>query len=112
MQYSELRIITLLFADDVALMAPLICALQHSLDCFTVNCKEAVMRIGISKSEAMVLSRKMVDSPFREGNESLAQVKGFRYFRVLFTSEGTMEHEMSQRIRAAGMVLHSLYCSL
>ena len=43
------------------------------------------------------------------GNESLPQVKEFKYLGVLFASEGTMEREIGRRIGAAGAVLRSLY---
>ena len=66
--------------------------------------------ISTSKSEAMVLSRKLMDCLLRVGNESLPQVKEFKYLGVLFTSEGTREREIGRRIGAAGgAVLHSLY---
>lgn len=48
--------VSLLFANDVVLMAPSVCDLQHSLDQFTAECEAAGMRISLSKSEAMVLS--------------------------------------------------------
>ncbi|KAM7380977.1 hypothetical protein PAMP_004240 [Pampus punctatissimus] len=63
------------------------------------------MRISTSKSEAMVLSRKPMDCLLRVGNESLLQVKEFKYLGVLFTSEGTMGREIDRRVRAAGAVL-------
>ncbi len=49
------------------------------------------MIISNSKSEATVLSRRPVDHLLRVGNESLHQVKEFKYLRVSFTSEGTMK---------------------
>ena len=67
------------------------------------------MKISVSKSEAMVLSRKPVDCAVRVGNEALPQVKEFKYLGVLFTSEGRAEKEISRRIGAAGAVLQSLY---
>ncbi|KAK5888302.1 hypothetical protein CesoFtcFv8_016814 [Champsocephalus esox] len=67
------------------------------------------MRISTSKSEAIVLSRKPMDCPLQVGNESLPQVKEFKYLGVLFSSEGSMEREMGRRIGAAGAVLQSLY---
>ena len=36
-------------------------------------------------------------------------MKGFKYFWVLFASEGTMECEIGRRTGAAGAVLYSLY---
>ena len=69
------------------------------------------MRISISKSEAMALSRKPMDCAVQVGNEALLQVKEFKYLGVLFTNErkGKTEKEISQRIGAAGVVLQSLY---
>ena len=48
------------------------------------------MRISTAKSEAMTLCRKPMDCLLRVGNESLAQVKEFKYLWVLFASEGTV----------------------
>ncbi|KAK5906143.1 hypothetical protein CgunFtcFv8_002034 [Champsocephalus gunnari] len=79
LQFGGLRIAPLLFADDVVLMASSVCDLQHSLDRFTTECEAAGMRISTSKSEAMVLSRKPIDCPLQVGNESLPQVKEFKY---------------------------------
>ena len=56
------------------------------------------MRHGTSKSEAMVLSQKRVDCPLQVGEESLPQVEEFKYFGVLFMSEGKMEWEIDTRI--------------
>ena len=63
-------------------------------------------------SEAMVLSRKPMDCAVQVENESLSQVKEFKYLWVLFTSEGRTEQEISRRIGAAGAVLQSLCCSV
>ncbi|KAL3060984.1 hypothetical protein OYC64_009239 [Pagothenia borchgrevinki] len=60
------------------------------------------MRISTSKSEAMALSRKPMDCPLQVGNESLPQVKEFKYLGVLFSSEGTMEREMGPENRSSG----------
>ncbi|KAK5928647.1 hypothetical protein CgunFtcFv8_013696 [Champsocephalus gunnari] len=105
LKFGGRRIAPLLFADDVVLMASSVCDLQHSLDWFATECAAAGMRISTSKSEAMVLSRKPMDCPLQVGHESLPQVKEFKYLRVLFSSEGTMEREMGRRIGAAGAVL-------
>uniref|UniRef100_A0AAQ4R3P6 Reverse transcriptase domain-containing protein n=1 Tax=Gasterosteus aculeatus aculeatus TaxID=481459 RepID=A0AAQ4R3P6_GASAC len=109
LQFRGLRISSLLFADDVVLMASSVCDLQLSLERFAVECEAVGMRISTSKSEAMVLSRKPMDCLLQVGNVSLPQVKEFKYLGVLFTSEGKMECEFGRRIGAAGAVLHSLY---
>lgn len=76
------HVASLLFADDVGLMAPSVCDIKHSLDQFTTR---------------------------SEGNDSLPKVKEFNYLGVLFKREGTMEWEIGRRMRAAGAVLLSPY---
>ena len=109
LQVGDLKIASLLFADDVVLMASSAVDLQRSLDRLTAECEAAGMRISTSKSEAMVLSRKPVDCLLRVGNESLPQVKEFKYLRVLFTSEGMLGREIDRRVGAVAVVLHGLH---
>jgi len=56
--FGELRIASLLFADDVVLLATSDRDLQHALERFAVSCKLVGMRVSTSKSEAMVLCQK------------------------------------------------------
>ncbi len=88
-------------------MASSVCGLQHSPDWLAAG-----MRIGTSKSEAVVLNKKAVDCPLRVGNESLAQVKVFGCLGILFTSEGTIKREICWRIGAAGAVLRKAKLSI
>uniref|UniRef100_A0AAY5K902 Reverse transcriptase domain-containing protein n=1 Tax=Esox lucius TaxID=8010 RepID=A0AAY5K902_ESOLU len=98
LQFGGLGISSLLFADDVVLMASKVCDLEHSLDRFAAECEAVGMRISTFKSEYLL----------QVGNEALPQVKEVKYLGVLFASEGTMEREIGRSIRAAGAVLHSL----
>ncbi|KAI3360341.1 hypothetical protein L3Q82_014656 [Scortum barcoo] len=61
------RISSLLFADDVVLLASSSQDLQHVLERFAAECEAAGMRISTSKSEAMVLDRKRVACPLPGG---------------------------------------------
>ncbi|KAI3368076.1 hypothetical protein L3Q82_026899, partial [Scortum barcoo] len=99
--FGNHRISSLLFADDVVLLASSSQDLQHVLERFAAECEAAGMRISTSKSKAMVLDRKRVACPLRVGGEVLPQVEEFKYLGVLFTSEGKMEHEIDRRIGAA-----------
>ena len=102
------RISSLLFADDVVLLASSNSDLQLSLGRFAAECEAAGMRISTSKSEAMVLGRKRVECLLRGGEEILPQVEEFKYLGILFTSEGRMEREIDRRIGAASAVMRSL----
>uniref|UniRef100_A0A8D0CHB3 Reverse transcriptase domain-containing protein n=1 Tax=Scleropages formosus TaxID=113540 RepID=A0A8D0CHB3_SCLFO len=106
------EISSLLFADDVVLLASSSQDLQRALGRFAAECEAAGMRISTSKSEAMVLSRKKVDCSLRVRGELLPQVEEFKYLGVLFTSEGKMERQVDRRIGAASAVMRSLYRSV
>ncbi|TWW71222.1 hypothetical protein D4764_17G0007050 [Takifugu flavidus] len=92
------KISSLLFADDVVLLAPLNRDLQQMLGWFKTECEAAGMRISTSKSESMVLARKKVECLLQVGEEVLPQVEEFKYLGILFTSEGRMEREIDRRI--------------
>ncbi|TWW57619.1 hypothetical protein D4764_07G0003380 [Takifugu flavidus] len=89
---------SLLFADDVVLLASSARDLQLSLDRFAAACEAAGMKISTSISEAMVLNRKKVECLLWVKEEILPQVEEFNYHGVLFTSEGRMEQEIDRRI--------------
>ncbi|KAJ0002649.1 hypothetical protein NQD34_007798 [Periophthalmus magnuspinnatus] len=61
--FGNHRISSLLFADDVVLMASSSQNLQQALGRFAGECEAAGMKISTSKSEAMVLDRKKVVCP-------------------------------------------------
>ncbi len=103
--FGEHTISSLLFADDVVVLATSDQDLQHALGRFAAECEAVGMRISASKSEAMVLSRKRVACPLQVGGELLPQVEEFKYLGVLFTSQGRMEREIDRRIGAASAVM-------
>ncbi|KAI3364591.1 hypothetical protein L3Q82_011370 [Scortum barcoo] len=82
--FGNHRISSLLFADDVVLLASSSQDLQqHVLERFAAECEAAGMRISTSKSEAMVLDRKRVACPLRVGGEVLPQGGGVQVSRGL-----------------------------
>ncbi|KAK3508670.1 hypothetical protein QTP70_003319 [Hemibagrus guttatus] len=111
-RFGDHGISSLIFADDVVLLAPSSLELQHALGRFAAECEVAGMRVSTSKSEAMVLDRKKVACTLQVGGEVLPQVKEFKYLGVLFTSEGRMDREIDRRIGAAAAVMQSMYRSV
>ncbi|KAK3564029.1 hypothetical protein QTP86_006952 [Hemibagrus guttatus] len=111
-QFGDHKILSLIFADDVVLLAPSSLDLQHALGHFAAECEAAGMRVSTSKSEAMVLDRKKVACTLQVGGEVLPQVEEFKYLGVLFTSEGRMDREIDRRIGAAAAVMRSMYRSV
>ncbi|KAK3520789.1 hypothetical protein QTP70_032366 [Hemibagrus guttatus] len=92
-RFRDHRISSLIFADDVVLLAPTSLDLQHALGCFAAECEAAGMRVSTSKLEAMVLDRKKVACTLQIGGEVLPQVEEFKYLGVLFTSEGRIDRD-------------------
>ncbi|KAK3540137.1 hypothetical protein QTP70_026880 [Hemibagrus guttatus] len=111
-QFGDHRISSLIFADDVVLLAPSSLDLQHALGRFAAECEAAGMRVSTSKSEAMVLDRKKVACTLQVGGEVLPQMEEFKYLGVLFTSEGRMDCEIDRWIGAATAVMRSMYRSV
>ncbi|KAK3517257.1 hypothetical protein QTP70_001616, partial [Hemibagrus guttatus] len=111
-RFGDHRISSLIFADDVVLLASSGLDLQHALGHFSAECEAAGMRVSTSKSEAMVLDRKKVACTLQLGGEVLPQVEEFKYLGVLFTSEGRMDREIDRRIGAAAAVMRSMYRSV
>ncbi|KAK3538497.1 hypothetical protein QTP86_006191 [Hemibagrus guttatus] len=111
-RFGDHRISSLIFADDVVLLASSGLDLQHALGRFAAECEAAGMRVSTSKSEATVLDRKKVACTLQVRGEVLPQVEEFKYLRVLFTSEGRMDREIDRRIGAAAAVMRSMYRSV
>ena len=110
--FGDLRIGSLLFADDVVLMASSDRDLQLSLDRFAAECEATGMRISTSKSESMVLRVKRVECSLQIREDVLPQVEEFKYLGVSFTSEGRREREIDRRIGAASAVMRTLHRSV
>jgi len=108
-RFGDHRIGSLLFEDDVVLLALSGRDLQLSLERFGAKWEVAGMRISILKSETMVLSQKRVESPLRVGNEILPQVEEFKYLGVLLAIEGRMEREIDRGISASSAVMWALH---
>ncbi|KAK3538621.1 hypothetical protein QTP86_008833 [Hemibagrus guttatus] len=111
-RFGDHRISSLIFADDVVLLASSGLDLLHALGHFAAECEAAGMRVSTSKSEAMVLDRKKVTCTLQVEGEVLPQVEKFKYLGVLFTSEGRMDREIDRRIGAAAAVMRSMYRSV
>ncbi|KAK3557563.1 hypothetical protein QTP70_030496 [Hemibagrus guttatus] len=66
-RFGDHRISSLIYADDVVLLASSGLDLQHALGRFAAECEAAGMRVSTSKSEAMVLDRKKMACTLQVG---------------------------------------------
>jgi hypothetical protein len=111
-QYGRVGLSTLLFADDVVLLAASEADLQHALDRFAAECEEAGMKVSTKKTEAMVVSRGNARCSVRVNNVSLNKVEEFKYLGTTFTGDGKLDREIDRRICAAAAVRQALYGSV
>uniref|UniRef100_A0A8C6LXR3 Reverse transcriptase domain-containing protein n=1 Tax=Nothobranchius furzeri TaxID=105023 RepID=A0A8C6LXR3_NOTFU len=107
-EFGGRRILSLLFADDVVLLASSSSDLQLLLGWFAAECEATGMRISTSKSETKVLGRKRVACQLRVRREVVPQVEEFKYLRVFFTSEGRRGPEIDRRIGSMSAAMRTL----
>ncbi|KAL6482070.1 hypothetical protein MHYP_G00101500 [Metynnis hypsauchen] len=103
------KVASLLFADDVVLLAESHGCLQHSLERFAAECEVVGLRISTSKYESIVLARKRMACLLQVRGKDLPQVEEFKYLGVLFTSDGKRDREIGRRLGQAAAVMRSLY---
>ncbi|KAK0133573.1 putative uncharacterized transposon-derived protein F52C9.6 [Merluccius polli] len=111
-RFGDLRIGSLLFADDVVLLASSDRDLQPSLDWFAAECKAAGMRVSTSKSESMVFNWKRVECTLRVGDEILPQVEEFKYLGVLLTIMRTLHGSVVVKRELSRKAKLSIYQSI
>lgn len=75
---SGVGVPSLLFADDVILLASFVSDLQHPLERFPAECEAAGLRMSTLRSQAMVLCQKIVESSVLGGG-LLPQAREFKY---------------------------------
>ena len=82
------------------------CDLQYAPEWFAAECKAARIKASPSKSEAMTLNWKTVQSSLQVS--PLPQTEEFKYLWILFMSEGKMEQELNRWIGASLAVMRAL----
>ena len=103
------KISRLLFADDVVLLASSESGLQNG---FAAACDIAGMKISISKTKILNLSKNPVQCFLQVGGVSLKQVEKFKYLGVAFTSDGKQDEELDSRSVKASAVMRALHHSV
>ena len=98
----------LLFADDLVILGQSQCDIQHALDRFATVCAEAGMKISVSKTEVVVLSKDAAQCTVHVSGVPLKQSEKFKYLGVVFTSDGKQDVELNARIGQASAVMREL----
>lgn len=109
---GDVKVESLLFADDIARLASTAAGLQQAMDRFAAECSASGMQISVKKTEIMVVSRQPEQCALYTNGKTLNQVEKFKYLGVEFSSDGKQDGEIDRRIGAASGVLRSLYRSV
>jgi hypothetical protein len=105
---GEKKVSHMLFADDLVLLGPSEDNLRQALESFEAATIEAGMRISVSKTEVLVLSRDASAAALHINGVPLKQVDRFKYLGVMFTDDGKQEAELDSRLGKASTVMREL----
>ncbi|XP_076038413.1 uncharacterized protein LOC143023686 [Oratosquilla oratoria] len=94
----EDRVVTLVYADDVALPSQNLEELQESFNRWNNALNEYGLRLNIENCEIMTVSREESESVLRVGNDVLRETEEFKYLGVNFNGMELMEREINSRI--------------
>ena len=98
----------MLFADDLALLSSNKNDLQYALDQFSDACL-AGMKISMTKTQIICLSRYPVQCSFQTNEVTLKQTEKFKYLVVTFLSDGRQDNKLDTHIGKARAVMCQLY---
>ena len=81
-----IKLFSLLYADDTALMAESPSGLQSCLDAFSFYCNQWKLNINVAKTKIIIFgARKKPSIQFNNGNQVIKIVDPYKYLGVLFT---------------------------
>ena len=98
----------MLFADDQSLAHEKEEHLQEHTDSLNIQCREHNMKISISKTETMKVSRTPGNLSISINGTPLKQVSEFKYLGSIFSEDGRLNREIETRIQKANSVSYQL----
>ena len=98
----------LLFADDQVILNENSIALQQHTEAFNRVCKKYGIKISISKTKSMTVSREPKMLEIKINQNTLKQAKEFKYLGSLFTENGQMDREIEIRCQNTNAVSYQL----
>jgi len=98
----------MLFADDQSLAHETEEQLQVHTDRLNTRCEELNMKISISKTESMKVSRTPGNLNISIDGTPLKQVSEFKYLGSIFSADGRLNREIETRVQKANSVTYQL----
>lgn len=100
------------FADDLVIFAKKEEELQRNINVWKENLGEYNLKINISKSKVMMISRSSRNIKIQIDNIQMEQVEDFKYLGTVIEAKGNNNLEVDSRIDSALKVYHSLRTSV
>ncbi|XP_076438844.1 uncharacterized protein LOC143277815 [Babylonia areolata] len=94
----------LMFADDQAMMNNDKTQLQEHTDQLNTSCENYNMKISVSKTEVMTVSRRPETLDISISGTQLKQASEFKYLGSIFTESGKLDREIETRCQKANAV--------
>ena len=101
--FGECNVWHLLFADKIALLSSNKSDVQYAHDRFSDACLDAGMKINMTKTEIMCLSRYPVQCSFQTNGVTLKQTAKFKYLVVVVVWKGIRSRSDTNRTGAEGL---------
>ena len=100
---------TLLFADDMVIVAETPEALLHNVEVMNAALTDQMgLKVNWKKSKVMRVARKREECQVRIGDEQLEQVDTMKYLGVMIGGDGSMQREVEARVGGASRVIGGL----
>ncbi len=98
----------LLFADDQVIIYNNKSQLQEHIDQLNASCEKYDMKISISKTGVMIVSRNPDKLDINICRTPLKQVREFKYLGSIFTEDGKLDREIETRCQKANAITYQL----
>ena len=98
----------ILFADDQSLVHEKEGELQEHTNRLNTQCENFCMKISISKTEKMTVSRTPARLYIKFDRTTLKQVGEFKYLGSIFTEDGHLNREIETRVQKVNSVSYQL----
>ena len=104
LKFGDTNVSSLLYADDIVLLNSCPKSLQEALNKVDISCRQAGMKISLSKTKVMKIGREPENLDFKLNDVKIEQVSQFTYLGTIFSENGRLDTEIDSRISKAGSV--------
>jgi len=115
LQFDDIRLILMLYADDMVLLGETAEHLQHSLDNLKLYCDKWGLEVNVDKSKLMVFRKRGHVRPnetWTYNSGKLELVEYFNYLGVVFSSNGlfNLNQQMliGKSLKAMNILFHKM----